>query len=78
MEAVYKLKFEEEPNYKKLRFLLLKVLLDRNEVPTKEFDWLYYPDENTDVLSGADSQMSSISLDDDPDDEYEEEERLNL
>jgi len=36
---VFKLKFEEEPPYKKLNFLLSSVLLNQNKVPSLKFDW---------------------------------------
>ena len=33
------IKFEEEPNYNKLKFLLIKCLLDADDVPDKRYDW---------------------------------------
>ena len=33
------LKFDEEPNYNKLKFLLTKSLLDSGYVPDKHYDW---------------------------------------
>jgi len=33
------LKFNEEPNYNKLKFLLTKSLLDSGHVPDKHYDW---------------------------------------
>lgn len=38
-EAVFKLKFAEEPNYKKLQHLLIKHLYDFDLCPTNRFDW---------------------------------------
>ena len=36
---IYKLKFEEKPDYEHLRFLLKKNLMDRNMVLSNHFDW---------------------------------------
>jgi hypothetical protein len=33
------LKFDEEPNYGKLKFFLTKALLETGDVPNKEHDW---------------------------------------
>lgn len=33
-------KFEESPDYNKLRFLLEKVLLDKKITPSKKYDWM--------------------------------------
>lgn len=38
-EYIYSLKFEEEPNYGKIKFLLAKVLLDNEKIPDMVFDW---------------------------------------
>ena len=40
VSEVFKLKFEELPDYDRLRFLLQKSLLNENCVPGKEFDWI--------------------------------------
>ena len=32
-------KFEEEPNYSKLKFLLKRILLNQDIVPCLKFDW---------------------------------------
>ena len=33
------MEFEDKPDYDKLRFQLVKTLLDINETPTTEYDW---------------------------------------
>ena len=38
-EAVYKLKFDEEPDYKYLKFIFQKNLMDNNTVPDWKFEW---------------------------------------
>ena len=38
-EYSYSLSFKDRPNYNKIRFLLTKVLLDQDLVPSKDFDW---------------------------------------
>ena len=38
-EYAYSLSFEEEPNYSKIRFLMTKVLLEKDVVPSNDFDW---------------------------------------
>jgi len=40
VKEVYGLKFDEEPNYNKLIFLLVKELMAVNISPSKEFDWM--------------------------------------
>ena len=37
---VFNLKFEEKPDYDKLKFMLIKTLLDSNQTPDKKFDWI--------------------------------------
>ena len=39
VKNVMDLKFEEEPNYGKLKFFLTKALLETGDVPNKEHDW---------------------------------------
>lgn len=39
VKNVMELKFEEEPNYGKLKFFLTKALLETGDVPNKEHDW---------------------------------------
>lgn len=39
LENVFNIGFDETPDYDKLRFLLVKGLLDLNETPSKEYDW---------------------------------------
>jgi len=36
---IFKLDFAETPNYDKLRFTLIKGLLNLNETPNKVYDW---------------------------------------
>lgn len=40
LRIVFSLKFEEKPDYDKLKFMLIKTLLDSNETPDKKFDWM--------------------------------------
>jgi hypothetical protein len=39
LSEVYTLKFDEEPDYNKLGFLLVKELMSINLTPSNEFDW---------------------------------------
>ena len=39
IENVFKLEFEDTPEYDKLRFLLVKGVLDLDSTPSKLFDW---------------------------------------
>lgn len=39
VKEVFSLDFEDKPNYEKLRFHLVKTLLDINETPSTEYDW---------------------------------------
>ena len=38
-QEIYKLKFEEEPNYEYLSFLLKKNLMNKNMIPNNVFEW---------------------------------------
>ena len=40
LKEVYGLKYDEEPNYNKLNFILVKELMSENLSPSKEFDWM--------------------------------------
>jgi hypothetical protein len=39
VEKVFALRYDEEPNYSKLSFMLTKELLDLDQVPTYQYDW---------------------------------------
>ena len=39
IEDIFKIRFDQEPNYDKLKFHLIKILLDLNETPNKIYDW---------------------------------------
>ena len=39
LHHAYEIKFEEQPNYDKIRFLLKKILLDQDVVPVVPFVW---------------------------------------
>jgi len=39
IQNIFNLKFEETPNYDKLRFMLVTELLDIGESPSKKYDW---------------------------------------
>ena len=39
IDEVFKIKFDEQPNYDKLKFNLVKILLDLNQTPNKVYDW---------------------------------------
>ena len=36
---IFSLGFEETPNYDKLRFMLLKIMLELNQTPNNVYDW---------------------------------------
>ena len=40
-EYSYGLQFNEQPDYGRLKHLLTKILLDRNQVPDLNFDWTF-------------------------------------
>ena len=50
IENIFNLEFDEAPDYDKLRFLLLKGILDLNETPSKEYDWNENFARDTEVL----------------------------
>ena len=39
LDYVYSLDFEQEPNYGKMRHILVSILIEQNKVPTKMFEW---------------------------------------
>lgn len=41
-EEIMKLSFEDKPDYSKLKFLLIKELLDLGSVPDKAYDWINF------------------------------------
>ena len=38
-EYIFSIKFDAEPDYDKIKFMYMQILLDRDMVPSKEFDW---------------------------------------
>lgn len=40
VDEVMSYRYEESPDYNKLRFLLEKVLLDKKITPSKKYDWM--------------------------------------
>lgn len=51
IEDVFQLGFNDTPDYDKLRFLLVKGILNLNETPSKEFDWNENFAHDTDVIN---------------------------
>lgn len=39
LKYTYRLKFNERPNYSKLKFMLKNILIEREFVPDNKFDW---------------------------------------
>jgi hypothetical protein len=39
-EKIYSLEFDEQPNYNLLKFYLTKNLLEQDEYPNNDFDWI--------------------------------------
>ena len=39
LKEIFDLEFDQKPNYDKLRFTLVRGLLNLNETPNKEYDW---------------------------------------
>jgi hypothetical protein len=60
----YKLSYEERPNYSKLKFLIKKILIEREYIPDNKFDWSLYPGEQFKKINVNDnhSSMSSCNL----------------
>jgi len=42
----YKLRFEERPNYDKMRFMIKSILLQKDFLPDNRFDWSLRDGEN--------------------------------
>lgn len=62
IEEVFNLGFEDTPDYDKLRFYLVKGVLDLNETPNKEFDWNIAFAQGTNELEERPENISSESL----------------
>jgi hypothetical protein len=39
LNYAYNLEFEEKPDYARLKFMLQKIMLDKEYIPNKIFDW---------------------------------------
>lgn len=39
MKEIFSYRFNEEPNYEKLRFLLMQILLENDEMADNQLDW---------------------------------------
>lgn len=39
VQDIFQLGYEDTPNYEKLRFYLLKILLEQNISPNNQYDW---------------------------------------
>jgi hypothetical protein len=62
IQEIFDLKFEETPDYDKLRFYLVKGILDLNETPNKDFDWNHAFAHGTNELEECPENISSESL----------------
>jgi hypothetical protein len=59
----YKLTYEERPNYEKLRFMIKKILIERDFIPDNKFDWSLCPGENFKKIDNNDNHSSMSSCD---------------
>ena len=59
MEEVFSYRFAQTPNYEKLRFMLMKVLLDNNEMVDNKLDWNqgYAVEEDYELPQAANKPM---------------------
>ena len=39
VQYAYELNFEDEPDYALLKHMFVKILLERDQIPDKNFDW---------------------------------------
>ena len=62
IQRVFDLEYAEKPDYDSLRFTLLKGLLDINQVPTRDYDWMSPSELRTGALRVF-HQVSSESFD---------------
>ena len=46
-ELVFSYRFEDEPDYSQLKWLLERVLLNQNIAPSNKFDWIKSSKENS-------------------------------
>ena len=64
ISEVFSLGFEDTPDYDKLRFMLLKILLEINSVPNKKFDWNEHVQEQPDEQVYINKAYSPIMSED--------------
>ena len=64
LQYSYSLKFDEKPDYDKIRFMIKKIMLDNGNVPTNKFDWSLGHGEKIQSIEPKDdhSSMSSCNL----------------
>lgn len=56
----YELDFKEKPDYERLKFMFRKILMDRDYLPDRKFDWSLRQGQNFKKVS-PNSRHSSIS-----------------
>lgn len=56
MNDIFNIGFDERPDYQKIKFHLLKCILDINESPNKQFDWnkKYFREEQMELIESTD------------------------
>ena len=53
-KQIFFMKFSDTPNYAKLRFSLISIILDLDEVPSNTFDWSSLPRGSFDRVLASD------------------------
>ena len=58
VKTVFELKFDEKPYYHYLKFLLVKVLLDKNVAPDHKYDWNWQRRSSVNMFGISDEYQS--------------------
>ena len=62
LRYAYKLEFEERPDYRRIQFLMKKILLNRDFIPNNTFDWSIQQEDRDHRNHGRLSSISSCGI----------------
>ena len=64
LKYAYRLRYTERPDYDKIKFMFMKILLDKDYLPDNKFDWSLKPGESFQKVDRNDnhSSISSCSI----------------
>ena len=60
LKYAYIIEFTEKPNYDHIRFMLKKILLDLNQIPSPAFNWKVRHDPKDTILQDVGASSNSV------------------